>query len=164
MSNSSSSSFVVVLKYDNGDESNVTGEQESILRGYGFKYVKGYWKHAFEGTELFDDRSSFAEDEPVAMYYDVACNEQDVEDFLFENKIPFVESEEYDTRLIHYDGIHDYYERILNEGNRLLMYCFNGNKEMDEIQKRLSVKSKPFARIRISDEADITDETFEEQQ
>lgn len=160
VSNSSSSSFVVVIVDDRGEKSSVTDYQEALLRSYGFKYVKGYWKHALAGTELFDDRSGFSDGEPVSMYYDVSCDEGDVEDFLFENRIPFVESEEYDTRIVHYDGRHDWYERILNEGNRLLMYCFNGNDECDEMEKRFSANRKPFSRIRISDGADVTDETF----
>ena len=163
VSNSSSSSFVVVLRRDGGERTSVTKEQEDMLRGYGFRYVKGLWKTALvHGSELLDSADSFGDNDGIAMYLDVPCNEDEVEEFLFGNCIPFVESDEYGTRIVQYDGIHDYYDTILNEGTRLLMYCFDGNAEQDEFMKS-HISKRPFCRTRISDGKDITDESFRQE-
>ena len=158
VSNSSSSSFVVVLRDDRGKETPVTAEMESVLRGYGFRYVREYWKTALtEGSELFDDRSGFKPSDPVAMYYDVACNEDEVEDFLIENRIPFAEWGHYGDFLRQYDGVSDYYDTYANAGENFLRYGF-GDKVSDDLQRKIIARVRPFYRIRISDDADITDE------
>jgi len=165
VSNSSSSSFIVLLVDTDGNETNVTKEQEDMLYGYGFRYVKdSYWKHALtEGSQLVDTRDGIEEKKQVAMYFDVTCNEDEVEDFLFENHIPFFESEHYNMMLNHYDGVHDYYDTVFNEGTRILMYCFHGNKAYDDMMLRSACNKKPFIRTRISDGADITDTIMEDE-
>ena len=160
VSNSSSSSFCVVLKDDMTSMAKITKEQEELLYSYGFRYINESWRSALtQGSPLHDTTDGFDEKEPTCMYFDVICNEQDVEDFLFENKIPFVESEEYDTRTVHYDGIHDWYDTYENAGVRFSIYGLHNQFE-DELYMKLAVKSRPFYRTRISDGKDITDEIF----
>lgn len=163
VSNSSSSSFIVLLVDTDGNATNVTKEQEQMLFGYGFRYVKNeYWKNALtDGAELVDNKDEIKEKNQVAMYYYISCNEDEVEDFLFENHIPFFESEHYNMKLNHYDGVHDYYDTVLNEGTMILTYCFDGNESYDRMLMREACKRKPFSRIRISDGADITDSLLE---
>lgn len=158
VSNSSSSSFIVVLKDENGRPSIVTRDQEAMLLGYGFKYVKGNWKTALtDGADLFGTKEGFHQSEPVAMYYDIVCNEDEVEEFLIENRIPFAESGHYGDFLKQYDGIHDYYDTYANAGTNFLRYGFR-NDSLDDTQRRIVAKGRTFYRTRISDGADITDE------
>ena len=156
VSNSSSSSFIVVLKDKHGQfRHDVTYDQEMLLYGYGFRYVGGDWKSALMyGSELFNDRKDIPEDGSISMYYDVTCNEDEVEEFLFWNKIPFVASEHYDMRLVDYDGKHDYYDTFYNDGIRHLMY---GVGNGDDLMMQIAPRMRPFTRTRISDGADITD-------
>lgn len=163
MSNSSSSSFIVIIRdgckfgIDREAMATVTKEQEELLYGYGFRYIKDDWRHALaNGVEEFDDTSSFGEKDPIAMSFDVTCNEQDVMDFLFENHIPFVESEEYGTRTVLYDGMHDYYDTYVNAGSRFLIYGLH-NRTIDDLDRIRLAKSRPFYRTSISDDADITE-------
>lgn len=157
VSNSSASSFVVVLRDRNGVVPNVTQEQEQMLFAYGFRYINDDWRHALtRGAEEHETKDGFNDKNPIAMTYDVVCNEQDVMDFLFENHIPFVESEEYDTRTVCYDGKSDYYDTYMNAGNHFLIYGLQNDK-IDDMDRRRWVRSRPFYRTRISDEQDITD-------
>ena len=157
VSNSSSSSFVVVLRDENGNATNVTPEQEQILLAYGFKYINAYWRHALvNGAEKHDSKDGFDSQNSIAMTYDVVCNQDEVMEFLFEHKIPFVESEEYDTQTVHYDGEHDYYDTYVNAGNSFLIYGLH-NKVMDDMNRSRLCNAKPFYRTRISDNKDITD-------
>lgn len=160
VSNSSSSSFVVIIK-DDCHHTQVTKEQVNLLLGYGFKYIKEFWRHALiEGAELFDNTDGFSVNDNVVLYYDVPCNEQDVEDFLFENRIPFVESEEYNTRIVVYDGVNDWYDTYLNSGVHFMIYGMS-SPEMDRLDLERLVQSRPFYRTRLSDGKDITDEIFD---
>ena len=161
VSNSSTSSFVVILK-DDCQHTQVTQEQIDLLLGYGFKYIKSYWRHALmDGAEQFDNTDGFTEKDTVALYYDISCNEGDVEDFLFEHKIPFVESEEYNTRVVVYDGVSDWYDTYYNSGVRFLIYGMY-NQKMDEMDMKHLAESKPFHRTRLSDGEDITDTVLKE--
>ena len=163
VSNSSSSSFVVVLRDNGGVVPDVTQEQEQILLAYGFKYINDDWRNALTmGAEEHETKDGFDDKSPIAMTYDVICNEQDVMDFLFENHIPFVESEEYDTRTVCYDGKHDYYDTYINAGNHFLIYGLYDGR-IDEMNKRHWAKSRPFYRTRISDGQDITDTLIEDE-
>ena len=138
----------------------VTDEQEKILFSYGFRYMKGRWKNLLEEpTKPLNDKSQFDESEPVNMYFDVFCNQEDVEEFLFQNHVPFLASEEYDTSLVAYDGKSDYYETFLNTGRKFLIYGFD-NEGYDDMMKRETAKQRPWRRIRISDGEDITEESF----
>lgn len=158
VSNSSSSSFCVVLKDDMTSMAKITKEQEELLFNYGFRYINESWRAALtQGSPLHDNTDGFDEKEPTCMYFDVVCNEQDVEEFLFENKIPFVESEEYNTRTVHYDGIHDWYDTYENAGVRFTIYGLHNDWE-DKLQIDRMKNSRPFYRTRISDGKDITDE------
>ena len=63
VSNSSSNSFVVIIMDDQKFGINkesvaaVTKEQEELLRGYGFRYIKEAWCHALvSSAEEFDDK------------------------------------------------------------------------------------------------------------
>lgn len=163
VSNSSSSSFIVIIRddckfgIDKESMAAVTREQERLLYGYGFRYIKKDWRHALvNGAETFDDTNGFGEKDPISMAFDIICNQQDVMDFLFENHVPFVESEEYGTRTVCYDGIHDYYDTYVNAGNRFLIYGLH-NRMMDDLDRNHLVNSRAFYRTRISDGKDITD-------
>ena len=58
VSNSSSSSFIVVLTdREGGFTHNITEDQEWLLHGYGFRYAGGYWKSVLlYGGELYGRR------------------------------------------------------------------------------------------------------------
>ena len=147
----------MVVLVDDGKKTDVTKEQEMILYRYGFRYINENWRLALtHGAKEYDSRDGFDEKKDIAMTFDIPCNEQDVMDFLFENKIPFVESEEYDTRTVHYDGKHDYYDTYVNAGNRFLIYGMH-DPVLDEIDNERLATSKPFYRTRISDDNDITE-------
>ena len=164
VSNSSSSSFVVVLKDIDSNISKVSDQQEKMLYGQGFRYVRGNWRLVVEeyaGVERLADKTSFGKDEPLSMLYNVSCNEEDVMDFLMECRIPFVASTNYGTRTVHYDGIHDYYDTYVNSGRQFLIYGMR-HRETDLIALKLSAKTRSFFRTRISDGADITDSVVEE--
>ena len=158
VSNSSSSSFVVVIHDDESCAPAITKEQEDILFSYGFRYINEDWRHALRnGAKHLIDRwdGPFCEGQPIAMYYDVSCNEQDVMDFLFENHIPFVESEEYGTRTVHYDGENDWYDTYVNAGTRFLIYGMR-MKEHDKLDKDVALRfGRSFYRTRISDGKEI---------
>ena len=162
VSNSSSSSFCVILKDDSTSMAGITKEQEELLFGYGFRYINESWRIALtQGSPLHETTDGFDEKEPTCMYFDVICDEQDVEEFLFENKIPFVESEEYDTRTVHYDGVHDWYDTYENAGVRFAIYGLHNEIE-DKLDIERMKNARPFYRTRISDGKDITDTVFEE--
>ena len=163
VSNSSSASFIVILKDDAMEGmAAVTSEQEQVLFNYGFRYVREYWKWALQnGSPTHTSRKSFKPDDHVSMTYDVSCNEDEVEDFLFKNHIPFVELFDYDTQVRHYDGIHDYSDVYLNAGKQFLTYGMD-DQRMDGMMRKRLMEDKPFARIRISDGRDITDSIVEE--
>ena len=158
VSNSSSSSFVVVIHDDESCAPAITKEQEDILFSYGFRYINEDWRHALAGgpRRIIESlEKPFDEKYPIAMYYDVSCNEQDVMDFLFENRIPFVEEEEYGTRTVHYDGESDWYDTYVNAGNRFLIYGMR-SKEQDRMDKDLAIRfGRSFYRTRISDGKEI---------
>lgn len=163
VSNSSSSSFVVVL--DDDCIPKVTKEQEDMLLGYGFRYSGGYWKSVLmDGAKEYDRKEDVVERGGLSMVYDVPCNQQDVEDFLFQNHIPFVAEEEYGTRIVQYDGIHDWYDIAVNAGAIMLMYYMNTRGESNDAMKAIEAKRAPFSRIRISDGKDITEELLKTEQ
>lgn len=155
VSNSSSSSFVVVLRDERGGDSPITPEQERLLFGYGFRYASGDWRRILtDPVETHESRDGLPENAGLCLYYDVVCNEDEPEEFLFEQRIPFVASEHYDMRTVNYDGVHDYYDVYTNAGTGFLMYGLRG--EDNDIMIAQLAKSRPFSRIRISDGADIT--------
>ena len=162
VSNSSSSSFIVVLtNRDGGFTHGITEDQEWLLHGYGFRYAGGYWKSVLMyGSELFNKKEDLPAGSSISMYYDVTCNEDEVEEFLFRNKIPFVASEHYDMRIVDYDGKHDYYDTFYNDGIRHLMYGVGNEDSFLSIAARM----RPFSRTRISDGADITDTVVKKDQ
>lgn len=157
VSNSSSSSFVVILRDEMNNKTSITGDQENLLYGYGFRYASGDWRRVLiDGAELHDAKDGLPDSLPLCMYYDVVCNEDEPESFLFENKIPFVASEHYDMKTVNYDGVHDYYDVYTNAGTGFLMYGLRDG-EGNDIMIRQLAKSRPFCRIRLSDDKDITD-------
>jgi hypothetical protein len=148
VSNSSSSSFVVVL-WENDKSMEIPEEKEELLYVYGFRYVKDWRKALRGGVERFCNLDEFRPSDDVALHFEVSCNGEEVEEMLFENRIPFVEAESYGTAVVQYDGVHDYYDRFLNLGSEFLMYGF------DDDRKRRSVGRKAFTRHRISDGEEI---------
>ena len=155
ISNSSSSSFVVEVRDENGTESKITEEQKELLLSYGFRCCAGDWRRVLTGDLPF-----LAEGEnpdstyPLCMTYDVISNEDEAMEFLFGNKIPFVCSEEYNTKIVHYDGEHDYYDTYVNAGEIFRIYG-GLDSFADDCRKTLLAKSKPFYRTRISDGTEI---------
>jgi len=163
VSNSSTGSFIVIIKDDSTSFLKITEEQKKLLFGYGFRYVYDNWRSVLMNSSPVTDYSDSLpdKDSPICMYYEVSCDEADVEEFLFENKIPFVASEQYDTEFVHYDGIHDWCDRYMNAGTHFAIYGLHSEIE-DKLDKMRFRNMKPFTRTRISDGADITDEALKE--
>ena len=144
---------MVLTDREGGFTHSITEDQEWLLHEYGFRYAGGYWKSVLMyGGELYGRREDVPSDGSVSMYYDVTCNEEDVEEFLFRNRIPFIASEHYDMRIVDYDGKHDYYDTFYNDGIRHLMYGVGNEDAIVSIAAMM----RPFSRTRISDGADIT--------
>ena len=127
VSNSSSASFIVIVKEYSFDkrisERKISEDMESILLNYGFKYMKGYPTVLLTyPEEKLDDTSKFNEKDDMTLYFDVTCNEQDVQEFLFKNKIPFMASIQNNIYLQVYDGKSDYYEIFTNYAEYYLIY------------------------------------------
>lgn len=151
VSNSSSSSFVVEVKYNTyiQDKILVTDEQIEKLTEFGFKWMKGYSNNiVFHPGEIVKSIEDFKEKEDVNLYYDVTCNEEDVYEFLFANHIPFIASIHYDDWLYVYKG-GDYYEIFANFANQYLMN--RNNKFFFDI---ILPRSKPYEKIYLKEKND----------
>ena len=142
VSNSSSSSFVVrahepkhhkktgeFLKYI----SLITTAQERKLRDFGFHKTYAHSPH-----QVIDKADEQREEEQhviesgYANYnygYCVTCNQDEIFQFLLENKIPFVASEHYGHRHVFYDNKTDKVTVAMNFGVIFAMYGVVEGKE-----------------------------------
>ena len=155
VSNSSSSSFTVVLG-EHPCFAKVTEEQEQLLLKQGFRYIAEEWRSSLlNGSPTYESRDKMDGAEPTALVKDVVSNADEVEDFLFDARIPFVEDAQYGTWIVQYDGRHNYYDTFFNAGINFLMYGFS-NDGVADIKRRQISNTRPFCRTRITDEKDIT--------
>lgn len=118
VSNSSSSSFVVeyydLLRQAHDESFLLTDEQVKLLTNYGF--VQTYDLPVQIECSMKVTPSS----EGVRFGIYTVCNEEEIIEFLIENKIPFTGLTHYGHYAIIYDGKHRY--EIPNEGNLALMH------------------------------------------
>ena len=139
VSNSSSSSFVVVYRVAFRDkECGVSNEMVEKLLNFGFKWRRGYpnsmiFDNNYNPRNFPDSVEDFDEYEYINLYHDVICNQDEVSDFLFENKIPFIASMHNDEELWVYKG-GDYYEVIQNFAIQFL-------------QNDVDFKEEPYKKI-----------------
>lgn len=153
VSNSSSASFVVVVRDYSFEkkycERKILKEKEDLLINFGFQYMKGYPHHLLTSPgEIVDSIDEFGEKEEINLYFDVLCNEDEVTDFLFEHKIPFMASIQNDVYLMVYDGKSDYYEIFTDYAKYYLIYG-NTGKSAFELFKYV----KPYYKEKINGDA-----------
>lgn len=128
VSNSSSASFVVVVMEFSWEtkscERKISEEQEQKLLGLGFQYTKGYPPYLLRnpGERVVCSPKDFAEKEDISLCFDVTCNEDEVTEVLFRNKIPFMAMIQNGDFLQVYDGKSDFYEIFTDYVNHFLTY------------------------------------------
>jgi len=114
VSNSSTSSFIVE-KEDWRTRNRISEDQINLLIGFGFKATNNTLDQIDANGEVNVDISGYN------LGYYVICNENEVIDFLVENKIPFNGLTHYGNNAVLYDGINEPVY-IQNEGNIALTY------------------------------------------
>jgi len=107
VSNSSTASFIVKYKeFDCVKRKRVILQPKEVvdkLKKFGFR--KGKFYTAMQVTGLKSDpRYDVKASDDYNYVYDNMCNEDEVIDFLLENKIPFDASLQYDQYFMRYDG------------------------------------------------------------
>ena len=146
VSNSSSSSFVVKVRDFSLKKNNkilISKKDIEKLTEFGFEWMGGY-----EGNILFcpekvvKSMNEFNENEQINLYMDCTCNEDEIYEFLFKNKIPFIASIHYDHELWVYNG-GDYYEIFQNYA---MQYLMQSESTKDWFIKQ-TLESKPYQKI-----------------
>lgn len=127
VSNSSSASFVVVVREFSWEtkscERKISAEQERKLLDFGFQYTKGYPPYILRNPgEIVNSPEDFAEKDNISLCFDVICNEEEVAEVLFRNKIPFMAMIQNGEFLQVYDGKSDFYEMFTDYVNHFLTY------------------------------------------
>lgn len=155
VSNSSTASFVIKVRdysMDNGkNQFLITKDQIEKLTEYGFQWMRGWPDNlVFSPTEPVKSIDEFEEKEPISLYFDVICNEEDVMEFLFDNKIPFISSVHYDYELVVYKG-GDYYEVFTNYPMQYLANNSNEIVEKNFIEKLIPL-SHPYMKVYLDPE------------
>ena len=89
----------------------------------------------------------FDDEESINLYMDCLCNQEDISDFLFENKIPFIALIHNNDELWVYKG-GDYYEIIQNYMFQFLMHFGNELLEKEKIEEIKN--SKPYRKVLLS--------------
>lgn len=145
VSNSSSSSFIVLRGEVVGKKRLITPEQDVVLKKRGFRktmYISADAVPAFYDKKAWKDEDSRVKRDATARFrwnwcYEVTCNQDEVMLFLVENKIPFVASCHYG----HYTWIYTpELDRIIiatNVGKIMEMYGDLENWEKKDVVKVL---------------------------
>lgn len=151
VSNSSSASFVVKVRDWSADKNSkilISKKDIEKLTEFGFKWMEGYENNIlFNPGKTVKSMEEFNENEQINLYMDCVCNEDEIYEFLFKNKIPFIASIHYDHELWVYKG-GDYYEVFQNYAVQYLM--------QSESTKNYFIKqifeSKPYQKIYLNKE------------
>lgn len=154
VSNSSSSSFCVKVR----DATKIEEEKNKMILSpdvinnlidYGFKWIKVtknpnfiFEKH--EPTSSFD---AFSSTKTIYLYYEVACNEHIVFNFLFEHKIPFMASSNYGCELWVYEGEDDCY--VFENTAKKYMMCSGSKVTRENFIKNIVTREKPYRKVSI---------------
>jgi len=153
VSNSSSASFVVVVREFSWEtkscERKISVEQERKLLDFGFQYTKGYPPYILRNPgEIVNSPEDFAEKDDISLCFDVICNEEEVAEVLFRNKIPFMAMIQNGEFLQVYDGKSDFYEMFTDYVNHFLTYR-SSNQSAFDMFKYL----KPYYKEKIGGDA-----------
>lgn len=153
VSNSSSASFVVVVREFSWEtkscERKISAEQERKLLDFGFQYTKGYPPYILRNPgEIVNSPEDFAEKDDISLCFDVICNEEEVAEVLFRNKIPFMAMIQNGEILQVYDGKSDFYEMFTDYVNHFLTYR-SSNLSAFDMFKYL----KPYYKEKIGGDA-----------
>lgn len=134
ISNSSSSSFIVMKKGYKLDNQYCSSEQEKILIEAGWEGFK-----RIDALELELGVQPIESDDPEVYGYSVICNEDDVIYFLLKHRIPFTGACHYGDYSVYYPG-GKYFYRANNIGKQLetLLY-YNIEKEPKEEIEKISI-------------------------
>ena len=150
VSNSSSASFVVVLREKDNNlqiKKFLSKEEEKLLYDFGFRYMKGKWQWCIDSCDDINIEDNYDLNDEVCMYMDCLSNEDEIYNFLFKNKIPFKANCSNGCQLWIYDGKSDYYEVFMNYGNLFEMY--GNNREMfDKLYMEYTI---PYEKVFIKD-------------
>ena len=149
VSNSSSSSFVVIVRENEFNDRSrkflISDKEIKKLIKFGFKYMKGYSKALIIKPEQFvKSIDEFCKEESINLYKDCLCNQEDISDFLFKNKIPFIASIHNDDELWVYKG-ENYYEVIQNYMSQYLMN--SGSEILEKAMIEEIKNSKPYRKV-----------------
>ena len=148
VSNSSTASFVVEVRdfFKSKDKLLISKEKINKLVGYGFRWMDGFVQNIvfMPGNEK-KSFADFKDNENANLYFDVICNEDEVYEFLFRNRIPFIASIHYDHELWVYRG-GSYYEIFTNYA---VQYLMNDSSKFtrDMFINKFIPLSKPYRKV-----------------
>ena len=123
VSNSSSSSFVVMIKEEH--PALRTGKDAFLADSRDVKKLKNFGFQESNAISPFDinqDLTFEGYDGPLSMHYYVTCNQDEVIYFLVKNNIPFKASCHYDHYFVSYQKDTDYILEAYNFGQEICMY------------------------------------------
>jgi hypothetical protein len=134
VANSSSSSFIVLIKDAWGTEKNTDfiATKEDILKliEYGFKYTDTTNPFRYEELRSVNNAEPVEKSGYEALALAVACNESDVLYFLVKNNIPFKASTHYQN---HYYAYGRGWENIIRAENFGQTMCMYGEEYTEEL-------------------------------
>jgi len=149
VSNSSSSSFLVLLKdiffIFNDEESDKllwTDEQIKAMLDYGFFYT--YARSAVE-IEFSENPKAKKKDRYCNLGYSIMCNQEDVINFLTNNNISFEAVCHYRHESVFYESGKDYYVEIDNVGlrqNSIEQAYEKADKDNTQIIRKIPLKKE----------------------
>jgi hypothetical protein len=129
VSNSSSSSFIVIT-HDFCDKKNLLSKKEiNKLLKHGFKHTFIYFPIQLEEAE--DKPYLDKADEWSNLGYSVACNENEVIEFLLKNNIAFNAVRHYGHESIFFEKDSDKILFVKNTGLEFEMYGFNKDTSLE---------------------------------
>ncbi len=112
VSNSSTSSFVVLYKHQRMPLAALSPGQQDKLIELGFKYTPF---SDLTGAASHKELAEFKPHENIFMRCDIVCNQDDVILELLENSIPFIAATHYDEEIVAWDGQAEYFIERPNE-------------------------------------------------
>lgn len=108
VSNSSTSSFIVLYRERKNRGSLLTKEQLRVLKNVGFVYINSInpYDIGLKISHLIYSKtlSDYQDHDIIALSLSVICNQDDIIYVLLRNKIPFLGLCHYDTELVFWDG------------------------------------------------------------
>ena len=163
VSNSSSSSFIVSFKQDRWDPHSLdlAKEQIKLLRKFGFRWTKQRY-----ASRLQDGLTQWTRSRKAAarLGFSVACNQDEVIEFLVQHGIPFTAACHYGHESVFYAGKGQPIVTIRNPGREAETYSLESmldmcvwGKETDPPLKRLLADLRKTA-MQVNTEKDILGE------